>query len=176
VWEGPVWEFTTTEYLVVDDFESYSGDEGRELFNTWLDGYEDPGNGSQVGHDLPPYVERTAVHSGRQAMPLRYGIDGATHSEASRTFDPVQDWTRGGASTLTLYVYGQADNVGGQFTVKVNGVAKAVEVDFAAESWQEVNVDLASLGVDLQRVASLALSVEGAASGLVLVDDIRLRP
>jgi hypothetical protein len=60
--------------------------------------------------------------------------------------------------------------------VEVNGVAKAVDVDFTAESWQEVNINLATLGVDLQRVSSLAVSIEGTASGLVLLDDIWLRP
>ncbi|MBN1361030.1 MAG: discoidin domain-containing protein, partial [Sedimentisphaerales bacterium] len=111
VWEGPVWDFTTTQYLVVDDCESYSGDEGRELFNTWIDGYNDASNGSQAGHDFPPYVEGTTVHGGRQSIPFYYGKGGASHSEVSRTLDPAQDWTGAGIKTLTLYVRGQADNV-----------------------------------------------------------------
>ncbi len=176
VWEGPVWDFTTKEYLVVEDFEAYTDQVGSEIFATWVDGYEDNSNGSQVGYENPPYAEKSVVHGGRQSMPLHYGKGGVTHSEAKCTFASAQDWTRAGIATLTLYVRGQADNVEGQFHVKVNGVAKAVAVDFAAETWQEVNVELASLGVDLKRVTSLALSVEGAASGLLFVDDIRLRP
>ncbi len=175
VWEGPMWSFTTEEYFVVDDFEAYMDETGEEIFATWADGYGDSSNGAQVGHDVPPYAEQAVRHNGRQSMPLYYGKGGAGHSETTRTFDPAQDWTRAGVTTLTLYVYGAADNESGQFYVKINGVAKAVAVDFTAESWQEVNVDLASLGVDLQRVISVALSIEGAASGLVFVDDIRLR-
>ncbi len=174
MWAGPVWSFTTTEYLVVEDFESYTGDQGQEIFSTWIDGYNVPDNGSQVGHDASPFVEQTEAYSGGQSMPLYYGRDSASHSEVNRTFDPPQNWARAGIKTLTLYVRGRADNVAGQFTVKVNGVAKAVDVDFTAESWQEVNVELASLGVDLQRVTSLAISIESTGSGLLYIDDMQL--
>ncbi len=176
VWEGPVWSFTTQQYIVVEDFEAYTNTAGEEIFATWADGYNDNSNGSQVGHDDKPYAERVIRHGGNQSMPLYYGKNGASYSETSRTFDPAQDWAEADVDTLTLYVYGKADNVGGQFTVKVNGVEKAVDVDFTAESWQEVNVELASFGVNLQRVTSLAISIEGAVSGMVLVDDIWLRP
>ncbi len=178
VWEGPVWSFTTTDYLVVEDFEAYTDEAGEEVFATWADGYGDnfAGNGAQVGYDMPSYTEHTVRHGGAQSMPLHYGKGSQSHSEASRTFAPAQDWTKAGAGTLTLYVCGLVDNEAGQLSVKVNGAAKAVEVDFAAESWQEVNVDLSSLGVDLQSVTSLAISIDGAVSGMVLVDDIRLRP
>ncbi len=175
-WDGPVWRFSTSSYLIVDDFEDYSGDEGQEIFSTWIDGYGVDTNGSQAGHDLPPYVEMSVVHGGRKSMPLYYGKDNASRSEVSRTFGDAQDWTRAGVNTLTLYVYGQADNVVGQFTVKVNGIAKVAAVNFTAESWQEVNIDLASLGVNLHGVTSLALSIDGAGSGMLLVDDIWLRP
>jgi hypothetical protein len=176
VWQGPVWSFTTKSYVVVEDFEAYTNELGAEIFATWADGYEDPANGSQVGHESQPYAERSIIHGGSQSMPLYYGMGNATRSEASRTFAPAQDWAASGANTLTLYVRGQADNVAGQFYVKVNGVAKAVAVDFAAASWQEVNIELASLGINLKSVTSLAISIEGAASGRVFVDDIRLRP
>jgi hypothetical protein len=178
VWEGDVWQFSTLEYFVVDDFESYNdineGEEGsNRIYLTWLDGYDDPANGSQVGYDDLPLAEQVIVHSGRQSMPLFYNnTGGVNNSEATRTFSTAQDWTRAGIKTLTLYVYGQADNVGGQLYLKVNGVEKAVDVDFTTESWQEVNIELASFGVDLQRVTSLAISIQGAGSGMLLIDDI----
>jgi hypothetical protein len=182
VWEGDVWQFSTLEYFVVDDFESYNdineGEEGsNRIYLTWLDGYDDPANGSQVGYDDLPLAEQVIVHSGRQSMPLFYNnTGGVNNSEATRTFSTAQDWTRAGIKTLTLYVYGQADNVGGQLYLKVNGVEKAVDVDFTTESWQDVNIELATLGIDLQRVTSLAIVIKGAGSGIVYVDDIRLHP
>ncbi|GAH12240.1 unnamed protein product, partial [marine sediment metagenome] len=44
-WQGDIWNFTTQESLVVDDFESYNeipdGEEGSNLvYLTWIDGYE----------------------------------------------------------------------------------------------------------------------------------------
>jgi len=59
VWEGGTWSFTTLEYLVVDDFESYNdipeGQEGSNLvYATWIDGYVEPPavrtNGSTMGY------------------------------------------------------------------------------------------------------------------------------
>jgi len=77
-------------------------------------------NGSQVGYLDVPFAELVAVYSGSQAMPLFYNnIGGVSISEGSRTFAPAQDWTRAGIKHLTLYVYGKADNVGGQFYVKI---------------------------------------------------------
>ncbi len=176
VWEGSIWNFTTTEYRVVDDFESYTDEAGEEVFATWADGYQDAGNGSQVGHYTAPYAEQNVYHSGDQSMPLYYGNGGASRSEATRTFDPAQDWTQGGANTLILYVHGRADNVAGQLYVKVNGMEKAVDVDFAAESWQEVSIELASLGVNLQSVSTLSIGIDGSgASGPLYIDDIRLK-
>ena len=183
VWEGDVWQFSTLEYFVVDDFEDYNDFEPDEVWRTWVDGYVEPPNvrtnGSTAGYPEPDfeagehYVETGTVHSGKQSMPLFYDNTGnVNNSEVTRTFDTAQDWTRAGINTLTLYVYGQADNVGGQLYVKVNGIEKAVDVDLTSESWQEVKIELGSLGTNLQRVTSLAVSIRGAGSGMVFVDDV----
>jgi hypothetical protein len=36
-YEGEVWSFTTQEYAVVDDFESYTDDDNR-IYEAWIDG------------------------------------------------------------------------------------------------------------------------------------------
>ncbi|MHC4595682.1 MAG: discoidin domain-containing protein [Planctomycetota bacterium] len=76
-WEGNLWSFTTRDFLIVDDFESYNDlnpedPESNRIFNVWIDGYEQPTNGSIVGHDAAPFAEQTIVHSGKQSMPLSY--------------------------------------------------------------------------------------------------------
>ena len=178
IWEGNVWSFTTQEYLVLEDFESYNnlniGEEGsNRIYLTWLDGYGNNANGSQVGYDDPPFTEQDTVHGGLHAMPLSYdNTGGVNNSEASRTFDTAQDWTRVGINTLILYVYGQADNVGGQLYVKVNGIEQAVDADLTNESWQELKIELASFGTNLQSVTSLTISIQGAGSGMVFVDNL----
>jgi len=88
-----------------------------------------------------------------------------------------RDWARANIKALTLYIHGSVGNLGGQLYVKVNDVRKDQIADLAGEYWQEVNIDLASFGVDLQNVTSLTIGIAGAgSSGLVYIDNIRLYP
>jgi hypothetical protein len=103
---GPVWSFTTEQYAVVDDFESYTDEEGGRIYETWIDGWTN-GTGSVVGYLQAPFAERTVVHGGTQAMPFEYNdVKTPYYSEAGRTFDPPQDWTARGADTLSLWIRG----------------------------------------------------------------------
>ncbi|MFH1883530.1 MAG: LamG-like jellyroll fold domain-containing protein, partial [Planctomycetota bacterium] len=63
-WTGILWSFTTANFLIVDDFESYNDldpadPESNRIFNVWIDGYDNPANGSLVGYDTPPFAEQT---------------------------------------------------------------------------------------------------------------------
>ncbi|MEN6577049.1 MAG: discoidin domain-containing protein, partial [Phycisphaerales bacterium] len=46
VWEGEVWSFTTSEFLVVDDLEGYTDDEGNRIYESWIDGMTNELSGS----------------------------------------------------------------------------------------------------------------------------------
>ena len=195
IWPGSVWSFTTKSYLVVDDFESYTEDmdAGQAIFQTWVDGYEIGDNGSLVGHDDPPYVERATVHGGKQAMPYRYdNRDTATSSRAERTFDTPQDWTQSGAATLTLYFYGSPDNdanepmwvrltdssgATGQITY---GSAEGESIDNQAlAAWSQWSIPLSSFGVNPATIESMVIGFGNTgprSAGLMLFDDIRLQP
>jgi hypothetical protein len=181
--EGDLWNFTTRQFLVVDDFESYNNFDitdpnSNRIFLTWIDGYEQPSNGSVVGYAEPPFAEQGIVHSGMQSMPLSYdNTGGAAYSEAERTFAVAQNWTQAGATTLVLYFQGAEGNTG-QLYVKVNGtkvVYGGDAADIAKPQWTQWNIDLASLGASLQNVAKLSIGIDGSgASGTLYVDDIRL--
>jgi hypothetical protein len=178
MWQGNVWDFSTPDYLVVDGFEDYNDYPPDEIYTTWLDGYENPADGSQVGYLTPPTIETGIVHGDDQSMPLLYSnTGGATYSEAARTFAVPQDWTKYGIQTLVLYFYGTPGNTG-QLYVKVNGVKVPYDGDPAAIAkirWQQWNIDLASLGVNLQSVTTLAIGIDGnGAAGTLYVDDIVL--
>jgi len=82
-WQGDVLNFSTQEYLVVDDFEDYNDFEPDQVFDTWIDGWGVPENGSQVGSDMPPFAEQTIVHGGNQSMPFQYDNSIANYSEAT---------------------------------------------------------------------------------------------
>ena len=118
VWEGDVSEFSTRQFLVVDDFESYTNDAATfsRVFQTWIDGagytnpVEVPGNGtgSYMGHDpsLGDIMETGSVHGGAQSAPLYYGNAGQSVSEVDRTFDEPQDWTVMGIRELAVHYQG----------------------------------------------------------------------
>jgi hypothetical protein len=179
-WAGDVWSFTTQAYRAVDDFESYTDDEGNRIYEAWVDGFGSTNNGSQVGYAQAPFAERTTIHGDKQSMPLSYSNTGAIAvSEAVRTFDAPQDWTANGIKSLSLYFQGAAGN-GGQLYLKINNTKVPYNGgagDIAKLAWIPWNIDLSTVGGNLSNVTKLTIGVEGAgAKGIVYIDDIRLYP
>ena len=179
-WAGDVWSFTTEAYKAVDDFESYTDDEGNRIYEAWVDGFGSTNNGSQVGYAQAPFAEQTIIHGGKQAMPLTYGNTGAiTVSEAVRTFDEPQDWTAHGIKSLSLYFQGAAGN-GGQLYLKINNTKVPYNgdaADLAKTAWLRWNIDLSTVAGGVSKVTKLTIGVEGSgAKGILYVDDIRLYP
>ncbi|MCH7558900.1 MAG: hypothetical protein IIB56_15815 [Planctomycetes bacterium] len=197
-WMGYVWSFKTADFLVVDDFEPYNDLElddpdSNRIFNTWMDGWDQPSNGSIVGYGVPPFCERTIVHSGRQAMPLFYDNSGpANYSEATLPLSYPRDWTEKGVTTLTLWFYGDPANAAEPMYVAVansTGPTAVVSHDNpdAAQIaiWTEWNIDLqafADQGVDLTDVDTIAIGFgdknnpQAGGSGAMYFDDIGLYP
>ncbi|MBU2635169.1 hypothetical protein KJ841_01680, partial [Patescibacteria group bacterium] len=190
-WQGDIWNFTTHEYFVVDDFEDYNDYPPDEIWSTWIDGYGILTNGATVGYPAPDwnqdehYVETAIVHGGEQAMPFFYDNTGsAAYSEGERTFAVPQDWTKHGIKALTLYFHGDPNNAAEQMYVKLNGSKVTYDGDAAnltQTAWQPWNIDLVGFtGVNLSNVTELSIGLEriGAAGGkgVVYFDDIRLYP
>jgi len=205
-WEGDVLNFMTREFLVVDDFEDYNNFSPDRVFQRWIDGIgysadeffpvENPGNGTgaAIGHDIWSYdsphydgdiMETTIVHGGAQSAPLYYDNTIAPFtSEIVRTFDVPQDWTKHGIKALTLYFYGDPNNVAQQMYVKLNGTKVIYDGDatnITRIPWQAWNIDLADLvGVNLSNLTELTIGLERigfvGGSGVVYFDDISLYP
>jgi len=187
-WIGPVWSFTTANFLIVDDFESYNDldpedPDSNRIFNAWLDGYDDPTNGSLVGYETPPFAEQTIVHGGNQSMPLYYD-NSVGYSEATLTLTYPRDWTENGVDTLTIWFRGTSGNAAEQMYVALNSNARVDHDDpdaATSTSWTEWNIPLqafADQGVNLTNVNSITLglsSVTGG-TGMMYFDDIRLYP
>ncbi len=195
LWQGDLWSFSTETYDVVDDFESYTNDSPKRVFQAWIDGTgfspdeffpkgnTGNGSGALVGYDptLGPIMETKTVHGGKKAMPLCYGYGGKTTSEATRTFDSPQDWTKHGIRSLCLYFSGRTDNGGARLYVRINNGAKLFYPgdadDLKQPIWMALIADLATVGADLSSVNTLTIGVEGAAAtGTLLIDDIGLYP
>jgi hypothetical protein len=194
-WTGILWSFTTANFLIVDDFESYNDldpadPESNRIFNAWLDGYDDPANGSLVGYETPPFAEQTIVHSGSQSMPLYYD-NSVGYSEATLTLTYPRDWTENGVTTLTIWFRGNSDNAAETLYVALNGSAVVTHDNPDAAqitTWMEWTIDLqafADQGVNLANVNTIALGLgnrnpdvsgQAGGSGTMYIDDIRLYP
>ncbi|MFX0201421.1 MAG: LamG domain-containing protein, partial [Candidatus Hodarchaeota archaeon] len=188
--KGKVWSFKAANYIVVEDFEDYNDYEPDTVYLTWIDGWEDPANGSTAGYPDPifgigeHYMETTIVHGGAQSMPLFYD-NSAGLSEVTRTLNA--DWTQDDVVALTLFYYGNAGNEVESMYVAVNGNAVVTNEDPRAvlvNDWIRWNIPLqefADQGVNLTNVSTLSLGLgnkaapqAGGGSGHVFFDDIRL--
>jgi len=189
-WPGEVWAFTVVDSVCVDDFESYTNDSPKRVFQTWIDGlgFEPDaffpsgtlgnGTGAVVGYNPAerPVMEYAIVHDGRQFMPLTYtGL-----SETTRTFEPPQDWSRYGITTLVLHFCGDVNNVGAPLYVKINGTQVQYNQGTPSTTlaeWTQWNIPLASFGAALKSVTTLTIGVgsgSAGATGILFIDDIRL--
>lgn len=181
---GYVWSFTTGDFVTVDDFESYGSNAAVQ--SAWT--HNIPGGFDYVFRDTG------TVHQGKVAMRLEYQNQYEPYfTEATRTFETLQDWTRHGVDTLSLDFRGDEDNVRQPMYVAVTdaaGVSAKINhaVDYAgqSESWRQWDISLAEFGdagVDLTAVVSLTIGLgDGTPSAQVpdtfdaiRFDHIRLR-
>jgi hypothetical protein len=124
--KGRTWSFTVSDYLLVDDFESYNSGE-NQIWYSWHDGlgygapgtanyYAGNGTGSAVGDENTySYTEETIVHSGGHSMPVVYDNNKqgyAKYSEVEFTLTDLRDWTKDGVAELSLWFRGYPGSVG----------------------------------------------------------------
>jgi hypothetical protein len=200
-WTGSLWSFTTADFVLVEDFESYTNEVGQRVFEKWIDGIgftqPEPGNagngtGAAVGHDIwsagttyTTIMEVAYPHGGFQALPLYYDNTAAPYrSEAERTWAAAQDWTLNGVDTVTLYVKGKSSNSADPLYVVItdsmgrSGTATHPDAEILTKSsWIEWNIpatQFTSAGVSMAAVKSMCIGIGGGVggTGMVLVDDI----
>ena len=172
-WAGDLWSFSTQEFIVVDDFESYNDDD-NVIYESWIDGWVN-GTGSTVGYLEAPFAEQTILHGGRQSMPLFYAnTGGLSVAEAELALAPAQNWTQAGVTTLVVYFYGDLENDDAQVYVKINDTTVSGGGSTTMALWKQWNIDLAATGANLSNVTKVTVGVEGSGSGVIYVDDLRL--
>jgi hypothetical protein len=175
-WQSAVWSFTTADFIVVDDMEKYTDEEGTNsrIYETWIDGYVDSSSGSTVGNLQPPFAEQTIVHGGRQSMPMDYNnIVSPYFSEAYREFSPLQNWTVNGVTDLVLWVRGWPaqppvnETAPGAFTVSGSGT----DIWNASDQFTFVYKTLNGDGTISARVISNGTGTSTWAKGGVMIRD-----
>ncbi|NQV34944.1 MAG: discoidin domain-containing protein, partial [Phycisphaeraceae bacterium] len=173
VWAGSVWSLSIADSLTVEDFESYSNVSPNRPFQVWVDGFgysEDEffpagyggnGTGAGIGHDIwslsSAHYDGDIMETGKtiagssQSMPFYYSNSGGVASETQRTFAIPQDWTLGGAQTLSIAFSGQTGNTGSLY-VKINNTKVTYQLDsanIAIGAWQVWNIDLTQIAGSL---------------------------
>ncbi len=183
---GPVWKFTT--FIFVDDFESYTDDEGSRIYETWSDGWTN-NTGSRVGHLEAPFAEVLVIHGGKQAMPLDYNnVAAPFSSEAEQVWATPQDWSAAGVSTMTLYFRGTSANSVDRLYVTITDKSGKAGTSvcptpsrIAMPAWTRWEIplsDFTAAGVNLAAVKKMVVglgdrtSTKAGGVGLLYVDDI----
>ncbi len=188
-WKGNLWSFSTGDFLLVDDFESYNDIDppnpaSNRIFDKWIDGFATPTtNGALVGNDFPPYAEQTVVHGGSQSMPYSYSNNLKT-SEATLTLVYPRDWTAESVKKLSLWFRGDSANAAERMYVVLNGTAVVYHANSKATqtaTWTEWVIDLQVFqGVNLKTINTITLGFgtkgnpAAGGSGKMYFDDIRL--
>jgi hypothetical protein len=183
VLKGPLWSFTTADFILVDNFEDY--DIGNnEIWWAWKDGlgyaahgdesaYSGNGTGSAVGDETTPsYCEETIVHSGNHSMPISYDNNKqgySYYSEAELTLVYPRDWTEQGVDKLVIWFRGSLGNDAEQIYValsNMNGDPAVIYHDDPAATqigaWTEWVIPLQSFaenGINLTDVDRIAIGV-----------------
>jgi len=183
----------------IDSFDGYrvwSYQSAPNVWDTWLDGYEDVTNGALSGNLEDPYMQLSNPAGGTGlALPLLYDNTVATLSEITRMFDPVQDLTREGATSLVIWVRGPlgdgsnpADDV---YVVLSDGATEYYQELTTAEEvidlpegtpipWKKVTIAVSDLTIDPTKVSSMTIGVgnyvapQNGGSGTVFIDNIGL--
>ncbi|MBN2588705.1 MAG: LamG domain-containing protein [Sedimentisphaerales bacterium] len=184
---GTAWSFTTTNRLLIDDFESYNTDDPFE--NNWI--LED---GSYISLITNP----SYVHSCRNSMEVDYYYSKTRNTLVSHTFESPQDWTAAGAKTIELFFYGYKYNdTECNMYISLNDGNNEINFmyndinDIRNEQWQLWRIDLQSMGyysenmnqIDMTHIESISFGMEidlnktsSYGYGTIFFDDITLYP
>ena len=181
--KGPVWQFSSIESIMVEDFESYDN-QSNSINAVWAE--------TGIYGDMQIALAQDPCLSPINSMYLRYQIPyDPYYAIAARSFSPAQDWTVNGVKILTIHCYGDAANFVlpvfvtiGDGTTDVNVV---VDVNTLAAGWNEINVSLppiATAGVDLTNITYMEIGFgNGTNVGMsdqkwnnLYIDDIALYP
>jgi hypothetical protein len=184
-WPGNIWHFTTQEYFVLDDFESYNSTD-NQIWYAWKDGlgygtpetppfYAGNGTGAAVGDEsTESFTEETIVHGGKQSMPIAYNNNKQgylNYSEATMTLSSHRDWTVRGVKELSLWFRGLPGSVGsfreapaGVYTMTASGT----DIWYAHDEFHFAYKQLSGVGSITAKVESVDNTDPWAKAGVMI--------
>jgi hypothetical protein len=166
---GYTWTFTTANYLIVDDFESYTDDAG--LRTAWVD---------NIGEAGVEYVFLATGENNTMRLEFQNQYE-PYFTEATRTFVSPQDWTAQSVETLSLSFVGEHENMEHLMYLTLedaSGQSFRVEHPFTyacqSDSWRQWTIALglfADGGVNLASVKKITIGLgDGTNSGQAAED------
>ncbi|MBN2592016.1 MAG: hypothetical protein JXA81_00810 [Sedimentisphaerales bacterium] len=184
-WPGNVWSFTTGDYFVLDDFETYDAND-NQIWYSWHDGlgygmqgvppfFAGNGTGAAVGDETTAsYTEETIVNSGLQSMPLLYDNNKqgfSKYSEAEYTLSSLRNWTAEDVAELSIWFRGNPASVGsfvespvGTYTVTGSGA----DIWSTADQFHYAFKTLTGAGSIIARVISVDNTDPWAKAGVMI--------
>ncbi|MHC4437239.1 MAG: LamG-like jellyroll fold domain-containing protein, partial [Planctomycetota bacterium] len=188
-WIGKVWNFTTGNYFVIDDFEDYD-DGDNQIWFSWHDGlgygvpgstdyYPGNGTGSAVGDEVGwSSMELVIVHGGQQSVPFFYDNNKqgfAYYSEGEHTLMEQRDWTEEGVTELSLWFRGYPGSVGsfiegptGTYTMTSSGT----DIWDNADEFHFAHKMLTGVGSIVARVESVEQTNNWAKAGVMIRESL----
>ena len=185
IWPGNIWNFTTVDSLLVEDFESYNAAD-NQIWWAWKDGlgyvahgtepaYPGNGTGSAVGDEATAsFTEEAIIHGGKQSMPLVYNNNKTgylNYSEATMTLISQRDWTVRGVKELSLWFRGLPGSVG-SFTAGLSGTytitAAGTDIYGQADEFHFAYKQLAGIGSIIAKVESVDNTDPWAKAGVMI--------
>jgi hypothetical protein len=186
LWKGDIWSFTTAEFAVVDDMDSYA--DTAALGVVWTTGHL-TNNGAEFFLETDPNF----THSGRSMMYYFRDIFKSqnkfvgSEAEADTTdLEVGTDWVTGGIEAMVLYFYGDATNLGDtsgviggihqdqMYVALEDGSANVGAVQYpdmnaiTEEEWHQWNIDLQDpclSSVDMNNVVKVYIGFGGRKMG-----------
>jgi len=180
--DGVTWSFTTTNWLSVDDMETYTNWKvaDNNIFEVWVDGMGNcQGSGNGTGANV--FESPGTGVGGSQAMHFYYDNDGMVqprshhYSKAEAEIGNLpsgigSNWTNDGVKALSLRFYGKSYNAIEAMWIQLSDGTKPYgnkvtygdyddedPMAITEESWHEWFIDMADFGVDLGDVVSISI-------------------
>ena len=179
LYPSDIMSFFTPDSAAIDDMESYEDEENLEIWVTWMDGFDDPANGSVVGNGATGAPERGQVYEGRQSLPMAYDLASASFAEATQTFSPALDLTVGAPDSLGIYLLGDPNNDAASISLTVTDtggkshkVSHRGRAPTLSPAWTLLSVAIDDLSdVNVSSIRAITLGVERAgATGRIFAD------
>jgi len=165
---GPVWTFTVPAHIALEDFESYTDQQGERIHETWGCSHINP-RSARAGNPVGPFAERNIVQQGEQSMAFCYDNTSAPfYSEVGHTFLLAQDWTIYDVDTLSLWFRGNPPPFGqvapGVFTMSAVGADIWGVADECCYAYRQLTGD----GAIVARIDGIENTAPWAKAGVMI--------